>query len=235
MSTVPPSPSPSAAPQPVPTYLPQFAGTLPTAPPRYDVEPSVNPLALVAFIGSFFVGLVGVICGHIALSQLKKTRETGYGFALAGVIIGYVTTAFGLLTVTLIIVPVIFGIAAAEQSALHSAQAAPVSQADATTVTEASSALTTSIDSIASTMVASPAPARDALNSAEEAFKSTTSTISDGTLRTDVHYLNDDLTFFSSDLANYTYGDSGGTTEHQLWTDISTIKSDLATFKSDCR
>ena len=97
MSTVPPSPSVPPAPQPEPAYPPQFAGTLPYSPPRYDVEPSVNSLALVAFIGSFFVGLVGVICGHIALSQLKKTRERGYGFALAGVIIGYATTAFGLL------------------------------------------------------------------------------------------------------------------------------------------
>lgn len=31
-----------------------------------------------------------VITGHIALSQIKRTGETGRGMALAGLIIGYV-------------------------------------------------------------------------------------------------------------------------------------------------
>jgi hypothetical protein len=47
-------------------------------------------LSLVAvFIG--FIGFLGaVICGHIALSQIKRTGEGGRGLALAGVIVGYV-------------------------------------------------------------------------------------------------------------------------------------------------
>ncbi|MFT4231227.1 MAG: DUF4190 domain-containing protein [Leucobacter sp.] len=49
-----------------------------------------NTLAIIAFVGSFFVSLVGIICGHIALGQIKKTGERGRGFALAGTIIGYV-------------------------------------------------------------------------------------------------------------------------------------------------
>lgn len=52
----------------------------------------MNKFALVSFIGSFFIGLIGVIFGHISLSQIKKTGERGQGFALAGLIIGYTHT-----------------------------------------------------------------------------------------------------------------------------------------------
>ena len=34
--------------------------------------------------------IVGIICGHLALSQIKKTGEEGRGLAIAGLIIGYV-------------------------------------------------------------------------------------------------------------------------------------------------
>lgn len=61
-------------------------GTFPQA-------PKTNTLAIVAFVGSFFVSLVGIICGHIALKQIKRTGEGGRGLALAGTIIGYVFTA----------------------------------------------------------------------------------------------------------------------------------------------
>lgn len=196
----------------------------------------MSALALVAFIGSFFVGLVGVICGHIALSQLKKTRERGYGFALAGVIIGYATTVFGLLMIALVAASVIFSVTAAQHAIARTAptaQPAPVSQADITTVTTASAALSTSIDSIAATMIASPVSARDALMSAEETFKASTSTVSDQTLQDDLHYVNEDLTYLSADLSDYMPGDAG-TTESQLGTDISTLKSDVETLKADC-
>ena len=34
--------------------------------------------------------IAGIICGHISLSQIKKTGEQGRGMAIAGLIIGYV-------------------------------------------------------------------------------------------------------------------------------------------------
>ncbi|MFO7690409.1 MAG: DUF4190 domain-containing protein [Cryobacterium sp.] len=55
----------------------------PTAADRYNV------LAIVSFVSSFFIQLVAVITGHIALSQIKKTGEKGRGFAIAGLVIGY--------------------------------------------------------------------------------------------------------------------------------------------------
>ncbi|WP_427869135.1 DUF4190 domain-containing protein [Leucobacter luti] len=84
-------PAPPVPPQPVqPGYAPQGAPSS---------QPPLNALALVSFIGSFFVSLVGIICGHIALSQIKKSGERGRGFALAGTIIGYVSAALTILAV----------------------------------------------------------------------------------------------------------------------------------------
>jgi len=76
-----------------------------------------NPLAIASLISSLVgvvmswtwvlaIGvLVGVVLGHIALSQIRRTGERGRGMALAGVIIGWV--AIGL-TVLLILAFVLF-------------------------------------------------------------------------------------------------------------------------------
>ena len=38
------------------------------------------------------VPIGGIICGHLALGQIKRTGESGHGLALAGTIIGWVFT-----------------------------------------------------------------------------------------------------------------------------------------------
>jgi len=64
-------------------------------------RPRVNTLALVAFITSLLgIAPVAVICGHMALRELRSSGEEGRGLALAGVIIGYVVLGvFALLVV----------------------------------------------------------------------------------------------------------------------------------------
>ena len=57
-----------------------------------------NVLAIVSLVTSILgLSLVGIITGHIALSQIKKTGEEGRGLAIAGLIIGYVSIVFVLL------------------------------------------------------------------------------------------------------------------------------------------
>ncbi|NLA64592.1 MAG: DUF4190 domain-containing protein [Leucobacter sp.] len=76
-------------------------------PPAYQPAPAqkkTNTLAIVSLVGSFFVSLVGIICGHIALKQIKRTGEGGRGLALAGTIIGYVGLVIGLIAVVIAIV-----------------------------------------------------------------------------------------------------------------------------------
>lgn len=50
-----------------------------------------NTLAIVSLVSAFFVSIVAVITGIIALKQIDETGEKGYGMALAGTIIGGLT------------------------------------------------------------------------------------------------------------------------------------------------
>jgi peptidyl-prolyl cis-trans isomerase B (cyclophilin B) len=71
--------------QPIPPTSTPYTGTT-------DPTQRTNVLAIIALILGIVVPPGGIICGHIALSQIKKTRENGRGLALAGTIIGYVLT-----------------------------------------------------------------------------------------------------------------------------------------------
>ena len=58
-----------------------------------------NGLAIASLICAFIVPLVGVILGHIALSQIKQTGQEGRGLAIAGLVIGYAYIALALIFV----------------------------------------------------------------------------------------------------------------------------------------
>lgn len=74
------------------------AGASAAAPQYYPEAPRTNTLGIVTLVlGILGFGLVPVITGHIALGQIKKNREDGYGITLAGLILGYVTLAGWLL------------------------------------------------------------------------------------------------------------------------------------------
>ncbi len=61
-----------------------------------------SQLPLIALIGAFFVPLVGIIVGHIALGQMRRGQipSSNQGMAMAGMILGYV---FSALTVIFIV------------------------------------------------------------------------------------------------------------------------------------
>jgi peptidyl-prolyl cis-trans isomerase B (cyclophilin B) len=53
-----------------------------------------NGLAIAALItGIVGVSILGVIFGHISLSQIKTRNEGGKGMAIAGLVLGYVGIA----------------------------------------------------------------------------------------------------------------------------------------------
>ena len=60
----------------------------------------LNTLAVVSIATALTsIGAVAaIITGHVALTQIKKSGESGRGLALAGTIVGYVTIAFWVLT-----------------------------------------------------------------------------------------------------------------------------------------
>jgi uncharacterized Tic20 family protein len=66
------------------------------ATPTYSPAPAAaktNTLAIVALILGIVVPIGGIICGPIALGQIKRTGENGRGLAIAGIIIGAVIIA----------------------------------------------------------------------------------------------------------------------------------------------
>lgn len=66
--------------------------------------PPTNTFAIVALVASFTVPIVGIVFGHVALSQITRTGEEGRGLALAGLIIGYSLTGLIVAFVLLYIV-----------------------------------------------------------------------------------------------------------------------------------
>lgn len=48
-----------------------------------------NTMAILSLVLAFFVPIVGVVMGHIALKQIKQTGEGGRGLAVAGLWVGY--------------------------------------------------------------------------------------------------------------------------------------------------
>ncbi len=72
-----------------------------TTPPPVSVPQKTSGHAIASLVGSL-VGIppLGIICGHIAMSQIKKSggQLGGHGMALAGLILGYIgMTVFVLL------------------------------------------------------------------------------------------------------------------------------------------
>ncbi|MCU1477941.1 MAG: hypothetical protein JWQ64_2634 [Subtercola sp.] len=78
------------------------------APAPYPTAPPTNVLAIIALVLAFVFPIGGIVLGHIALSQIKRTGEQGHGLALAGTIIGYAFTILAILAVIAYVIFIIF-------------------------------------------------------------------------------------------------------------------------------
>lgn len=78
----------------------QPAQPAPPAPQGYAAGPygygpyrppaATNTLAQIALVAAFLASIVGVVLGHVALSQVKRSGENGRGLAIAALAVGYV-------------------------------------------------------------------------------------------------------------------------------------------------
>lgn len=48
-----------------------------------------NVFAVLALVFGIIGGLLGIVFGHVALSQIRRTGEAGRGMAIAGLALGY--------------------------------------------------------------------------------------------------------------------------------------------------
>ena len=64
-------------------------------PPIYVSVPATNGMAIAALIMVvvFYPIGIGIILGHVARGQIKRTREGGRGLATAALVIGYLQVA----------------------------------------------------------------------------------------------------------------------------------------------
>ena len=57
-----------------------------------------NGMAIAGFVLSLLCAPLGIIFSAIALGQIKETGQRGYGFAIAGLVIGIAVTALALIS-----------------------------------------------------------------------------------------------------------------------------------------
>ena len=91
---------------------PAKQATPPAAPQANQATIATAPLNTMAMLG-FILSLCGVVSGitaipgivlsHIGLNQIKRTGESGHGFALAGLIVGYCLVGLSVLAVFFIL------------------------------------------------------------------------------------------------------------------------------------
>jgi len=118
-----PTPPPAYAPPAPPAYgatpaAPAY-GAAPAAPQAYAPQgygqPAAgekwNVLSIISLVTSIIgISLAGIICGHIGLSQIKKTGERGRGLAIGGLVVGYLGLIAGLIFVVVFFVVIMAGI-----------------------------------------------------------------------------------------------------------------------------
>jgi peptidyl-prolyl cis-trans isomerase B (cyclophilin B) len=65
-------------------------------------------MAIAALICGLLFAPLGIIFGHISLSQIRRTGEQGRGLAIAGLVLGYLLTALTVLAVVLVVLASVF-------------------------------------------------------------------------------------------------------------------------------
>jgi hypothetical protein len=67
---------------------------------------SIVAMLAVCFygVGGVVLGPVGAILGHVARRQIRERNQDGEGMAMAGVIVGWIATALGVLVVAAIVI-----------------------------------------------------------------------------------------------------------------------------------
>lgn len=71
---------------------------------RKAASTKTNTLAIFGLILAFFIPLIGLILSIVGLNQINKSRQSGKGLAIAGIVISAANILFQLLIVVLIVV-----------------------------------------------------------------------------------------------------------------------------------
>jgi peptidyl-prolyl cis-trans isomerase B (cyclophilin B) len=83
---------------PIPPHVPN--GQPPPADPYFSyptplgapVSPSTNTMAIASLVCAFLFAPLAIVFGHIALSPIKQSDQSGRALAITGLVLGYVFT-----------------------------------------------------------------------------------------------------------------------------------------------
>ena len=95
MSVPPQYEQPSAYGPAQPSMAPQLYQGYPYPPYAYPPPPKpppTNAMAIASLVCAFLFAPLGIVFGHLSLSQIRRSGEDGRGLAIAGLVIGYVVT-----------------------------------------------------------------------------------------------------------------------------------------------
>jgi peptidyl-prolyl cis-trans isomerase B (cyclophilin B) len=102
-------------PPPYGGYPPGYPGHPPGYPgpgyPGYPGHPEQRPtngMAIASLVCAFLFAPLGILFGHISLSQIRRSGEEGRGLAIAGLVIGYLLTLLTVLAVVLFAIFFVF-------------------------------------------------------------------------------------------------------------------------------
>jgi peptidyl-prolyl cis-trans isomerase B (cyclophilin B) len=94
-------------PPPHGAYPPSPPYGYPTGYYGYPQPQPTNAMAIVSLVCALLFAPLGIVFGHISLSQIKKTGEEGRGLAIAGLVIGYMITTLTVVATVLIVLFVV--------------------------------------------------------------------------------------------------------------------------------
>lgn len=64
-----------------------------------DQAGRTNTMAILSLVFAFVFSILGVVFGHVALSQISRTGESGRGLAVAALAVGYTAVALGIVVI----------------------------------------------------------------------------------------------------------------------------------------
>lgn len=199
----------------------------------YPPAQTTNVLAIVGFVASFFVGLAGIICGHIALSQIRRTGEKGRGLALAATIIGYVQVALWFLWIAAVILIAVAGGVAHTVAAESSAS--PSANSDCITLESAAQSLSNSLTNLeASDWRNAPGDAKAKVVEAWTRFEDQTSSVADQTMSDGINTEDDNLSALSTALVDYEAAAPGQGDQAAVTTALTKASDGLRALTSSC-
>lgn len=62
-------------------------------PANAPADPPINTLAALSLALTFLTVIGGIVTGHVALGQIRRSGERGRGLAIAALVIGYAEAA----------------------------------------------------------------------------------------------------------------------------------------------